>query len=62
MANQTPLNGSPTPVTIAPGGYSLEAPGLHGTITEMTPGESASRADGSTHEPRLLDALKNADC
>jgi hypothetical protein len=61
MANQTALNGSPTPITIAIEGYSLEAPGLRGTISEMSPSESASRSDAGTHELRLQEALRNAD-
>ncbi|MBV8215167.1 MAG: alpha/beta hydrolase [Verrucomicrobia bacterium] len=61
MATHTTLDGSPLAIQIAIEGYSLEAPGLRGTISEMSPGESASRSDAGTLEPRLQEALRNAD-
>jgi hypothetical protein len=61
MATWTTLDGSPLAIPIAPGGFSLQAPGLRGVVTEMTPDESATRADGGTHEPHLLAALKDAE-
>jgi hypothetical protein len=61
MATRTTLDGSPRGIPIAPGGYSLEAPGLRGAVTEMTASESATRADAGTHEPPLQDALREAE-
>jgi hypothetical protein len=61
MGAQTTLRDSPVPVHIAPGGYTLHAPGLHATVMEMAPEESATRFDAGTHEPHLLAALAGAE-
>ena len=54
------LSGSSAPVQLAPG-YELTAPGLVGTITEMTAEASATRGDAGLHEPAFLRALAGAD-
>ncbi len=56
----TQLTGRPVPITISVG-YSLTAPGLHGTVTELSAQASATRSDGGTHEARLEQALRGAD-
>jgi hypothetical protein len=61
MATQTTLDGSPLPIQIAAGGYSLQAPSLRGTLTEMTAAESATRSDAGLREPQLQEALREAD-
>lgn len=61
MATQTTLDGRPVPIPIAAGGYSLQAPSLRGTLTEMSADESATRSDGGLREPQLQEALKEAD-
>jgi hypothetical protein len=61
VARRTILDGRPIEITIAPGGYALVAPGLHGSIIEMTATETATRGDAGTHEPRLQEALRGAD-
>jgi hypothetical protein len=60
MVTQTALTGSPVPIAIAPGGYSLEAPDLVGTVTELGPRTSATRSDGGVLEDRLQEALQDA--
>ena len=57
MSFQTPLTGSQLPVEIAPGGYTLEAPDLAGSVTTMSAGESATRSGGGRYEDRLLEAM-----
>ena len=54
------LTGSSTPQQLAPG-YELTAPGLVGSVTEMTAEQSATRGDAGLHEPALLAALANAE-
>jgi hypothetical protein len=61
VAARTILDGRPIEITIAPGGYSLVAPGLSGAVIEMTATETATRADAGTHELRLQEALQGAD-
>lgn len=61
MAQQTPLTGSPVPIEISAGGYSLQAPGLLGSVTEMSDTESATRSDSGFYEQRLLEALQSVD-
>ena len=56
----TQLTGAPVPVVISVG-YSLTAPGLRGTVTELSARASATRSDGGTHEARLEQALRGAD-
>ena len=56
----TQLTGTTLPIDIAPGGYSLQAPGLVGDVTEMSAVASATRSDSGLHEPALLDAINNA--
>tara|TARA_R110001592_G_scaffold363372_2_gene686283 strand:- start:155543 stop:157060 length:1518 start_codon:yes stop_codon:yes gene_type:complete len=58
MAN---LTGNPIPVEIAPGGYSLQAPGLKGTITELGQDTAATRGDSGAYALSLQQAAKAAD-
>lgn len=61
MGRQTQLTGSPAWVDIAPGGYSLRAPALRGTVQEMEAQEYISRSSGGTLEAPLARALAQAD-
>ena len=55
------LNGSPVPIELAPGGYTIQAPALYGTTTELTQGAGATRGEGGLYEAPLLRAAGDAD-
>lgn len=55
------LNGGPLPIDLAPGGYTLQAPTLHGTAVELIPGDAATRGAGGLYEQPLTDAARSAD-
>ncbi|MBM4422664.1 MAG: hypothetical protein FJ030_04635 [Chloroflexi bacterium] len=54
----TELTGSTT--ELSPGGYTLNAPGMVGTVTEMSASESATRSDSGVHETHLNAAVERA--
>jgi pimeloyl-ACP methyl ester carboxylesterase len=58
MAN---LTGSPLPIEIAPGGYTLQAPALQGTITELAQSAAATRGESGAYEAPLRRAASDAD-
>jgi pimeloyl-ACP methyl ester carboxylesterase len=55
------LQGAPVPIEIAPGGYSIEAPGVHGTVAEISSGPAATRGEGGLFEDQLQRAALAAD-
>lgn len=58
MAN---LTGSPLPIEVAPGGYTLQAPALQGTITELAQSAAATRGQSGAYEAPLRRAASDAD-
>jgi len=56
----TILTGAAGPVTIAPS-YTISAPGLVGTVTEMTRQVSISSSDSGLYEDKLDAAMRGAD-
>ncbi|SIT37108.1 putative PGAP1 family protein [Paraburkholderia piptadeniae] len=61
MATQRTLSGGAASIEIGRGGYALQAPLVHGTITEMTAEENATRSGSGVLEPALLNALTGAE-
>ena len=61
MPDKTALNGSPTPVEIAAGGYTLQAPGMLGEVEEVAAADHATRSGTGYHEEALLESLRNAE-
>jgi hypothetical protein len=61
MNQRTNLDGGPVPIPIAPGGYSLLAPGVSGTVSEMTEVEDTTRAGRRPVAEPLLAGLRGAD-
>lgn len=54
------LTGSSQTIEIAAGGYRLQAPGLVGSVAEMSAEQSATRSDSGLLETGLMEATENA--
>ena len=56
----TTLTGSPVPVVVAPGGYTLLAPALQGTVTELQQSAATTRSETGAYEEPLRRAAGDA--
>lgn len=61
MAKIKPLTGNMLPVVIATGGYTLQAPGMTGSVKSLSNQESATRSDSGHHAEHLLQALQGSE-
>jgi len=55
------LSGSSNPLEVAAGGYTLQAPGMTGSISEVDPQVSVTRGEGGMYESNLMAAIGNAN-